>query len=325
MKKILLILWALILVGCTSTTKTPDPTPSVKNPVDVRVTSLSGPTTMGLVKMLDDSNQGVYDSNNFIMNIAKSPDELVPLVAKGEVDIALIPSNLAAILFQNTKGNVQVLTINTLGVLYIVENGETIQSINDLAGKTVCATGKGATPDVSINHILSLNGLEDQVTLEFKSAPSECIALMEADKNTISMLPEPFVTTAITKNEELRVALDLTKEWNKVETNGELITGVTVVNKTFAKENPEAVEDFLNKYEKSVEYTNNQPEDAAKLIAQYKIAPEPVALKAIPNSNITFITGDKMKESLNGYLQILYNKNPKLVGGAMPTEDFYYD
>ena len=335
MKKILSLLLALLLVGCSNSTPTPTETPSstvtptvtpvvVADPIDVKVTGLSGPTTMGLVKMMDDVDNGLITSNNYEINIAKSPDELVPLVAKGEVDIALLPSNLGANLFKQTKGNVQALTINTLGVLYVVEKGNNINTINDLEGKTLCATGKGATPELSLNHVLSLNGLTDKVTLEFKSAPNECIALMQADKNTISMLPEPFVTTALKGDEELRVALDLTKEWDAVETNSQIVTGITIVNTQFAKENPEAVKDFLTHYQESINYVNSDVENGAKLVGKYNIVPEPIAKIAIPKANIVFIEGDEMKNTLSGYLQVLFDQNPKLVGGAMPTDEFYY-
>ena len=249
---------------------------------------------------------------------------------QGELDIAAVPANLASVLYNNTEGQVQVLAINTLGVLYIVENGDTVHSVEDLKGKTIFASGKGSTPEYALNYMLTQNGIdpETDVTIEWKSEHSECVASLAATENAIAMLPQPFVTTAQTQNENLRVALDMTEEWEKLASesgsDATLITGVVVARKDFVEQNPQLVSAFLSLYEKSVTYANEEVEGAAKLIGEYDIVPEAVAQKALPECNITFIAGDEMQAKLSAYLQTLMDQNPKAVGGQLPADDFYY-
>ena len=223
---------------------------------------------------------------------------------QGELDIAAVPANLASVLYNNTEGQVQVLAINTLGVLYIVEDGDTVQSVEDLKGKTIFASGKGSTPEYALNYMLTQNGIdpETDVTIEWKSEHSECVASLAATENAIAMLPQPFVTTAQTQN----------------------ITGVVVGRKDFVEQNPQLVQEFLSQYEQSVAYTQEDTAGAAALVGQYDIVPEAVAQKALPECNITFIKGEEMQAKLSAYLQTLLDQNPKSIGGQLPGDDFYY-
>lgn len=293
-----------------------------KAPIDVDIMALKGPTAMGLVEMMEN-----FDYN---FSIVASVDEVSPKLLQGETDIAAIPANLASVLYNKTEGEIQVLAINTLGVLYIVENGETIQSAADLKGKTIYASGKGATPEYALNYILSSNGInpETDVTIEWKSEHSECVAALASQENSVAMLPQPFVTTAQAKNSQIRTALDLTKEWDALQKDGEqkssMITGVVVARKEFAEENPEEIQEFLKEYHTSVDYVNENVKDAAQLIEKYDIVPAAVAEKALPACNIVCIDGEEMKEKLSGYLEVLNAQNPQAVGGEIPENDFYY-
>lgn len=297
---------------------------------DVRVTALKGPTAMGMVELMNEAESGAVNGNAYDFTIASAVDEVSPKLVKGETDIAAVPANLAAVLYNNTEGQVEVLAVNTLGVLYIVESGDSIGSVEDLRGKTIYASGKGATPEYALNYILTENGIdpEKDVTIEWKSEHAECVAALAEDADGIAMLPQPFVTTAQTKKETLRTALDLTEEWNKIQksegTAGTLVTGVTVVRTAFAKEHPEAVADFMEAYQASVSYVTENTDEAAELIGDYDIVPEAVAKKALPACNIVCITGDEMKEKLSGYLGVLKDQNPEAVGGELPGDDFYY-
>lgn len=298
--------------------------------VDVNVTALKGPTAMGMVKFMDDADQGNITSENYHFSIAASADEVTPKLVQGETDIAAVPANLASVLYNNTDGQVQVLAINTLGVLYIVESGDTVQSVADLKGKTIYASGKGSTPEYSLRYILSANGIDPDtdVTIEWKSEHSECVAALSSTENAIAMLPQPFVTTAQSKNPAIRTALDLTEEWDRVQETQEikssLLTGVVVARTEFVEENPEAVEDFMDNYEASVNYVNKNTQEAAKLVGQYDIVAEEVAKTALPECNIVFIDGSEMKEKLSGYLEVLKEQNPEAVGGEVPGDEFYY-
>ena len=296
----------------------------------VRVMALKGPTAMGMVQLMDSAESGAVNGNAYTFTIAASADEVTPKLVQGEADIAAVPANLASVLYNNTEGQVQVLAINTLGVLYIVENGSSIQSVSDLAGKTIYASGKGSTPEYALNYILSANGIDPEadVTIEWKSEHSECVAALAADEDGIAMLPQPFVTTAQAQNEALRIALDLTEEWDALQADAEspsaLLTGVAVVRTAFAEEHPEAVNAFLDSYQESVDYVNANLSDAAALIEKYDIVPAAVAEKSLPYCNIAFIEGSEMQEKLSGYLNVLFEQNPVSVGGALPADDFYY-
>ena len=296
----------------------------------VNVMALKGPTAMGMVQLMDNAEAGPVNGNSYTFTIAASADEVTPKLVQGEADIAAVPANLASVLYNNTEGQVQVLAINTLGVLYIVENGDSVQTVSDLAGKTIYASGKGSTPEYALNYILSENGIDPEadVTIEWKSEHSECVAALASDEDGIAMLPQPFVTTAQTQNENLRIALDLTEEWDALQADAEtpsaLLTGVVVVRTAFAEEHPEAVNAFLDSYRESVDYVNANVTDAAALIEKYDIVTAAVAEKALPYCNITFIEGSEMQEKLSGYLNVLYKQNPTSVGGALPADDFYY-
>ena len=223
-----------------------------------------------------------------------------------------------------------MLAINTLGVLYLVESGEQVQSIADLRGKTIYSAGKGATPEYALNYILTKNGINPQtdVTIEYKAEHAECVAALTANPDAVAMLPQPFVTTAQTKNESIRIAVDLNEAWEAAAkedgTESALITGVVVARKEFIEQYPDAVEQFLADYEKSVTFVNEKTDEAAALIGAADIVPEAVAKKALPYCNITLIKGDEMQEKLGGYLEVLYSQNTAAVGGACPDEAFYY-
>ena len=290
----------------------------------VNVTAMNGPTAMGMVQLMDQNEQGKIENVSYNFSIVKAIDEVVAGVAKGNIDIATVPANLASVLYNNTKGKVQVLAINTLGVLYIAENGTAIQTLADLKGKTIYASGKGATPEYALNYILAKNGLKDDVTIEWKSEQAEVVAALNATENAIAMLPQPFATTALIKNASLRVALDMTKEWEATDSEGALVTGVVIVNKAFAQENKDVVADFMSRYQTSVQFANEDVAGAAKLIGQYGIVPEPVAKKALPACNIVCISGEELKPMLTGYLKELFDQNPKSVGGQLPDDAFFY-
>ena len=296
----------------------------------VNIMALKGPTAMGMVQMMDGSDKGDFYGHEYTFTLAGAPDEVAPAIVQGTVDIAAVPANLASVLYNKTEGGVQVLAVNTLGVLYIVERGENVNSIADLAGKTIYASGKGASPEYALNYILKANGLdpETDVTIEWKAEHAECLSALLTDENAIAMLPQPFVTTAMTKAEGLRVALDLTEEWDKIQSEEEapsmMLTGVLIARKAFVDEHPEAVDDFLAHYEESVSFTNEKVEEAAVLIGSYEIVPAEVAKVAIPECNITYIDGQEMKDALSGYLEVLFEQDPASVGGALPEDGFYY-
>lgn len=295
--------------------------------VNIRVGSLKGPTTLGILFLMDKAEKGeTEDSYEFRM--ATGADELLPLMVQGNLDIALVPANVAAVLYQKTEGGVAVIDVNTLGVLYIVTGDDKIHSVTDLAGKTIYLTGMGTTPEASLRYVLSENGLtEGDYTLEFKSEATEIAAVLAQDPEAIGLLPQPFVTAALLQNENLKVALDLNEEWIKVQGEGGsgMVTGVTVVRKEFLEEHPEVVKTFLKEHAESVNAINYDPDSGAALAVKAEIvAKEPIAKEAIPKCNIVCVTGGEMKTVLSGYLDVLADFDPAMVGGQTPADDFYY-
>ncbi len=282
---------------------------------------------MGMVKLMNDAEEDAV-KHDYQFGIYGTADEVVPMLVNGELDVALIPCNLASVLYNRTEGAIQVAAVNTLGVLYVVESGDTVQSIEDLAGKTIYSTGKGTTPEFALNYILTENGIDpaQDITIEYKSEATEIAALLQDAEGAIAVLPQPYVTAVQMQNDQVRVALSLTEEWDKVSADSGLVTGVVVARKEFVEENPQAFSEFLDEYKASTEYVNANVEEAAVWVENYGIvANAAIAARAIPACNITDIEGNEMKAKINGYLQVLFDANPQSVGGALPEDDFYFN
>lgn len=291
---------------------------------EIRVGSLKGPTTMGIVNLMDASDNG-ESVGNYTFTMASEASEIVSLVSTGDLDIGMIPANLAATLYSKTEGGVCVIDINTLGVLYGVTADESISSIADLAGKTVLTTGQGATPEYALNYLLEENGITD-CTLEFYSESTEIAALLLEDPDQIAVLPQPFVTSAEMQNEELRTVFSLTDEWDAVTQNGSMfLTGATVVSRDFLEEHEDAVQVFMAEHEDAANKALDDIDGTAQLVVDYGILDSvDIARAALPECNIVCITGDEMQTALSGYLEVLYEADASSVGGAMPDEEFYY-
>lgn len=299
-----------------------------EEPVQVRVGSMKGPTSMGLLYMMEDAEAGETE-NDYAFQMVTAADELLPLMVKGEMDIALVPANVASVLYNKTQGGITVIDINTLGVLYMVSGDTSLENISDLAGKTIYLTGKGTTPDYVLQYILKENGLSTaDCTLEYKSEATEVAALLAENPDAIGLLPQPFVTAACAQNQALSIIFDMNEEWEKVqgENGSRMVTGVTVVRDAFLEENEEAVKIFLEEHAESTEAINADPATGAKLVVEAGIiAKEPIAQKAILFCHIVSIAGEEMEQYLSGYLQVLFEQSPEAVGGSLPGEDFYYN
>ena len=296
---------------------------SVTEPL--RIAGLKGPTTMGLVNLLLMEQAGTA-AMDYDLQLYGAADEIVPLLIKGELDMAAIPANLAATLYQKTSGGIQAVAVNTLGVLYVVEQGDTVHSMADLKGRTILSTGKGTTPEYVLRYLLTANGLDPDkdVDIQYYSEATEVTAQMATTQDAIAVLPQPYVTAAGLKDDTLRVALDLTAEWDKVA-DTQLITGVTVVRKAYAEEHPDVVAAFLADYAQSVNAANTDLDGTAALCEeQGVVAKAAIAKKALPNCNIVCLTGEELKADVSGYLQVLYDADPAAVGGTLPGEDFYW-
>ena len=333
MKKLLAVMLSVVMVfsfaACAG--KTVDNNGSegqTEETTTIRIGAMAGPTAMGMVKLRKDSEDGNTKNTYAFEDFATDASAFVTPLATGEIDIAAVPSNLAANIYNKTEGKVQVVAVNTLGVLNLVERGNTVKDISDLKGKTVYATGMGAVPEYTIRYILSGNGLDadKDVNIVWCSDTTEALSKLKSQDGAIAVLPQPFVTAAGAQVSDLRVVMDLNDAWGKINNTSKIVTGVIVVRKEFAEKYPEQLKQFVDEYNTSVEYALTDVDDTAQLIADYGVvASAAIAKKALPKCNIVCYTNADMKNALKGFLQVLYDQNPKSVGGSMPEDDFYYE
>ena len=320
MKKTVLLILALVLAfsvsGCSENKAEIGNEP-------VNITMLKGSTGIGAVKLMEESEKNETDGN-YNINVSAAADDAMAKIISGEVDIAAVPTNIAPLIYNKTNGNIAVLAVNTLGVLYIVENGDSIHTIKDLERKTIYSSGQGAVPEYVLNYLLEKNNVEN-VNIVYMTEHAEVAAALADGRADIALLPEPNVTAVIMKNSEIRIAVDVNDEWKK--TNGsELAMGCIVAGKEFIDENKEAVDIFLKEYSESIDYVNNNVSEAAELVEKYGImASSDAAVKAIPNCNIVYKEKDEMKTMLEAFYDVLYKANPKSVGGEIPDTELYYD
>ncbi|MCL1834802.1 MAG: PhnD/SsuA/transferrin family substrate-binding protein [Oscillospiraceae bacterium] len=321
---------ALLLSACAKGDDASPPPGASSEPADVRVGVIKGPSSIGLIKFMSEADGGEITDFHYTFELSGAADEIVPKIVRGEVDIAAVPPNLASVLYHNTDGKIVTLVVSTLGMLYIVENGDSISSVGDLRGRTVFAAGKGSPPEYVLNYILSQNGIDParDLTIEWKSEHTECAAALATQDGAIALLPQPFVVVAMKSDDSIRMALDLNREWDRIMESSPspsaLVMGVVVARAGFAEEFPDAVADFLERYAASVAFVNGYVSEAAALVGEYGIFPEAVAMEAIPYCNITFIKGREMMEKLSGYLSVLHEQNPQSIGGELPGDEFYF-
>jgi NitT/TauT family transport system substrate-binding protein len=293
----------------------------------IRVAALKGPTGMGMAKLMEDVTTGESEFN-CQFTITGAPEDLVGKIVNKEVDFACLPTNLASVLYNKTKGGIKLAAVNTLGVLYIMEVGNEINTVNDLKDKEIYASGQGSVPDYILKYILQENDIdyEKDVNINFSMQHAEVATTVISGDSKIALLPQPFVTTVSMKNKDARIALDITKEWEKIQgEDSPLAMGCIVVNSEILANNKELVDKFLQQYQKSVEWVNANNEEAGKLIEKHEIMPSAaIAQKAIPNCNIVYMSASDSKETLQKLYEILFDFNPTAVGGKLPDGDFYY-
>jgi len=314
-----IVLLAAALTACTAPT---GPATTTEPAVTVRVASLKGPTTMGLVHLMDLSDKGTA-KQNYTFDVEGTPDAVsVPLVA-GQIDIALLPINLASVLYNKTNGGVQLAAVNTLGVLYVITTDPAVIQLQDLDGRTVLNTGQGTTPQFVLDKVLAGSHLTN-VTVDYRSQATEVASVFASTPNTTAVLPEPYVTAALAANPSARIVADLNNAWQSI-TGSPLVTGCVVVRTAFAQQYNRMVTTFMSEYADSVAFTNDNPTDAAPLIVAQGLAPnEQVAAAAIPRAHIVMMTGDDAKTAVAAYLSVLFAADPTSVGGSLPGDDFYY-
>jgi NitT/TauT family transport system substrate-binding protein len=310
------------LLGCASNNsdQKPDLSEYAEEADALRIGSMKGPTSIGLADMMQ-QDQGEF-------TVVGAADELTPLLLQDQIDIALVPANVAAVLYARTEGQIQVIDVNTLGVLYGISADENISNIEDFRGRTVYMTGKGSVPEYTFMALLDAAGIsEDELTIEFCSEPTEVVAQITKQNDAIGILPQPYATACTLKNENLHTVLDLTESWAEITggQKGDMVTGVTVAKTSTIQDHEGAIELFLQRHEASTEVAVNDPSAiVAKVVELGIIENETLAEKAIPNCNVVCYTGEEMKEALSGYLDALFQQNAAALGGSMPGDDFYF-
>lgn len=311
------------LTGCGNNKE--DGAPSTRT--EIRIGSLKGPTSMGLVWLMDRQEQGLAQ-NEYTFTMEATADMLLPQVISGELDMVLVPANVASVLYHKTEGGVSVIDINTLGVLYLVSADQSISRMEDLKGRTIYLTGMGTTPDFVLQYLLAENGIAlSDVTLEYKAEAAEAAAYLAENPEAVGLLPQPYVTALSIQNPDIVTVLDMTAEWENVqgESGGMPVTGVTVVRNEFLTAHPDAVAAFLEEHRESADYANENVSEAAALVERFGIVEKAaVAEKALPYCNIICLTGAEMQAALSGYLSVLSGFDASFIGGGVPEDAFYY-
>ena len=322
---------ALSLAACGSQ-PAPEPTQpeepaAALTPAEVNLYVLSGPTGIGAMNLWAAADAG-ETQNTYHITMPGANDEVVAAISNGDADIAAVATNLAATLYNKTNGGVTVLAVNTLGVLALLTNGQELADIAALRGKTIYAPGQGANPEYILRYVLKGNGLapDEDVTIQFVGEGSELLTVWQNDPEAVIMAPQPVATSILMQNENARTVLDMTEEWDKISGGSStLMMGCVIVRNQFLQENPDAVALFLEDYAASIEKAQSDAAGTAALCEQYGLIPKAaLAEKAIPFCGLTFVSGEEMKTQLGGYLQVMFDADPKSVGGALPGDDFYY-
>lgn len=311
------------------------PAPSAQSTADqardtVRLAVLSGPTGVGAAKLIADSQAGTT-ANDYVYTIANDNNELVAGLtgSNPSFDIATVASNVAVNLYNRTDGEVKIIALGTRGVLHILESGgnETVQSVADLAGRTIYATGQGANPEYILRYLLEQNGLDPDTDVNLVFAePSEITQRLITGEAEVAMLPVPAATAAILQGEgQIRQAIDVTQAWEEMDSGSQLIMTAVVARTQFLEDNPEAVAAFLSEYEASIQYVNDNPEEMAQTIADLGITPSAaIAQQAIPQCHLVYIDGSDMISAISDYFMVLYSIDPASVGGSLPDDAIYY-
>ena len=332
MKKLLAFLLTLTLVfalvGCSDTDTTSTPNVSTDSEaytaVDMSVAYMTGPTGIGMAKLNADSDAKLT-ANNYTFTVATAAPDITGKFLNGEINIASVPTNVAANLYNKSNGKVRMLAVNTNGVLSILEKGNTIKSVADLKGKTIYSTGKGQNPEYILNYILNKNGINPatDVTINFVSSDDLKAKLISGEAE-IAMAPEPLATAVMVQNKQLNRALSINDEWSKVS-DTELMMGCVIALDSYVEANPKAVEKFLEEYEASIKFATTNIDETATYCEKYGIAPKAaIAKKSIPICNLCYVTGTDMKTNVNGYYSVLFDADPTSIGGKLPADDLYY-
>lgn len=330
MKKLFSIVLSLILLVSLAACGTPDVSsePQSAEYAKVNFYVLSGPTGIGAANLKADAEANKTDID-YNVTVVAQPNEIVSKISNNEADIAAIATNLAANVYNKTKGKITILAVNTLGVLNVVTpEGVEIDSLDDLKGKKIYTTGKGSNPEYIINYLLEKNNInkETDVTLEFKAEGTELLTVWASDPDAVIIAPQPVATALTVQHKNSKIAIDLTDEWEKVGGDSALMMGCVVVRNEFLKNNKATVDKFLEDYKASINKANSDIDGTAALCESYGIvAKAPIAKKAIPNCNLCFVKGKDMKTKLSGYLKVLFEADANSVGGALPKNDFYYE
>ena len=317
----LILTFALILPSCTSAEKD-KPTEKTK----IRVGVIKGPSGMGMAKLMQEQEDG-NTQNDYTFTVCATPTDINAKIIKGDLDIAAVPPNAAALLYNKNDGKVQIAAVSTLGILYVVEIGDTIKKLSDLNGKTIYASGKGAVPQYAFEYLLKNAGVTSDII--WKAEHTEVATLISSGEKNLVLLPEPQVTAVLSANKNARIALNLTEEWDKQQVYekfpSSLIMGCVVVDTQFAAENRETVNKFLLEYKNSIEFAKANIDETAELIEKFEILPSAqVAKKALPNCALTYIDGTEMKDHMYDFLEVLYIANKDSIGGKLPDDKFYF-
>lgn len=324
MKKHLIKIISLALVLLIAVPFTLSSCQKADSELEIKIYALSGTTAMGMAQMISNAENDT-DEMNYNIEIFNAADKITNAVITGECAIAALPTNVAAKLYKKSEGGVQLLALNTLGVLYVLDTTGSINTLSDLSGKTVYIPGGGSNPEYITAALINGAGISN-VTLDTTSYPdpNALQVALAAGKVSIAVLPEPKVSVVTGSAQNVKVAIDLTAEWEKIYGENTLVQGCLVINKAFADEHPAEVKKFLQDYEASVNFISQGSDEAVGMVVDTGIIPKaPLVKKALPKCNLCCITGNDMKDSIGVFYEKIFALDKQSIG-AMPDDGFYY-
>jgi|LGOV01.1.fsa_nt_gb NitT/TauT family transport system substrate-binding protein len=291
----------------------------------IKVAAPIGSPTLSIIKMFKDSLM-IGSNTEVAYECVKSPDLMASKIMSGEIDIALVPSNLAIKMY-NKGIDYKYAATGVWGVLYIISS-EDITTWEDLKGKEINIIGRGLTPDIVTRYLLKANGLEPDKDVKFNyvNGASELAQLFISGESTLSIMPEPMLSKVMMKKCDTKIVLDLQEEWTKVSGNNDSYPQAGIFIKNELIENhPELVEEFLLKYEESIKWVNENPSLAGEYSEEFKTGLNAeLVKKAIKRSNISYKNAIDSEKALISYYEVLLNFSPDTIGGKLPDDNFYY-
>lgn len=299
-------------------------TAALAEPLQLTVAGLKGPSSIGMLRMIE--SEPVFGEDvETEYQIVDEPQLMIARIMSGEADIAAVPINLAAVLY-NKGAPYRLGAVTGDGLLHIVSSREDIGSVEDLKGKRIYCIAQGSTPEFVLRYVLEKSGIDPdtEVELDFSFDHVAIAPQLIAGKVDLAVLPEPFVSIVASKNPAVQPVIDLQQVWAELSGTGDTypITA-TLVRNSLYREHPEALKAFFAAYRESIDWANANPAEAGGLAGKYMEMPAPIIAKAMPRLNLRYQSPREARSRVEELYQVFHGFAPASVGGTIPGDEFY--